>query len=199
MGNGVTVFAVGMLLFAAGAALRWASFWALGQLLHLHRRRQRRPARRNDRSLPRLAPPRLHGRPVGNDRHRSHLCQLGRPGRLRPSLSCDHHLAHPDRGGRALQDSRRCLPSVRRAPQASPATRLVARTAIPRFSATGTAASPIDVSSNRMRPSRAESPPPHPMRAFRGPPPAALFAGQGQSDLALCASDEIRCQVRSIQ
>jgi protein-S-isoprenylcysteine O-methyltransferase Ste14 len=30
MGNGVTVFAVGMLLFAAGAALRWASFWALG-------------------------------------------------------------------------------------------------------------------------------------------------------------------------
>jgi protein-S-isoprenylcysteine O-methyltransferase Ste14 len=31
MGHGVTVFAVGMLLFAAGAALRWASFWALGQ------------------------------------------------------------------------------------------------------------------------------------------------------------------------
>ena len=31
MGDGVTVFAVGMLLFAAGAALRWASFWALGQ------------------------------------------------------------------------------------------------------------------------------------------------------------------------
>jgi protein-S-isoprenylcysteine O-methyltransferase Ste14 len=31
MGRGVTVFAVGMLLFAAGAALRWASFWALGQ------------------------------------------------------------------------------------------------------------------------------------------------------------------------
>lgn len=31
MGNGVGVFAVGMLLFAAGAALRWASFWALGQ------------------------------------------------------------------------------------------------------------------------------------------------------------------------
>ena len=31
MGDGVTVFVVGMLLFAAGAALRWASFWALGQ------------------------------------------------------------------------------------------------------------------------------------------------------------------------
>ena len=31
MGDGVTVFAAGMLLFAAGAALRWASFWALGQ------------------------------------------------------------------------------------------------------------------------------------------------------------------------
>ena len=31
MGHGVTVFAVGMLLFAAGAVLRWASFWALGQ------------------------------------------------------------------------------------------------------------------------------------------------------------------------
>ena len=31
MGDGVIVFAVGMLLFAAGAALRWASFWALGQ------------------------------------------------------------------------------------------------------------------------------------------------------------------------
>jgi protein-S-isoprenylcysteine O-methyltransferase Ste14 len=31
MGSGVTVFAVGMTVFAAGAALRWASFWALGQ------------------------------------------------------------------------------------------------------------------------------------------------------------------------
>jgi protein-S-isoprenylcysteine O-methyltransferase Ste14 len=31
MGDGVTVFAVGMLLLAAGAGLRWASFWALGQ------------------------------------------------------------------------------------------------------------------------------------------------------------------------
>jgi protein-S-isoprenylcysteine O-methyltransferase Ste14 len=31
IGDGVTVFAVGMMLFAAGAVLRWASFWALGQ------------------------------------------------------------------------------------------------------------------------------------------------------------------------
>src|SRR3984885_531543 len=31
IGDGVTVFTVGMLLLAAGAALRWASFWALGQ------------------------------------------------------------------------------------------------------------------------------------------------------------------------
>jgi protein-S-isoprenylcysteine O-methyltransferase Ste14 len=31
MGDGARVFAVGILLFAAGAALRWASFWALGQ------------------------------------------------------------------------------------------------------------------------------------------------------------------------
>jgi protein-S-isoprenylcysteine O-methyltransferase Ste14 len=31
MGDGVTVFVVGILLFAAGAVLRWASFWALGQ------------------------------------------------------------------------------------------------------------------------------------------------------------------------
>jgi hypothetical protein len=31
MGDGVIVFTVGMLLLAAGAALRWASFWALGQ------------------------------------------------------------------------------------------------------------------------------------------------------------------------
>lgn len=31
MGDGVSVFAVGMVLLAAGAALRWAAFWALGQ------------------------------------------------------------------------------------------------------------------------------------------------------------------------
>ena len=31
MGNGVAVFIVGMVLLIAGAALRWASFWALGQ------------------------------------------------------------------------------------------------------------------------------------------------------------------------
>lgn len=31
IGDGVSVFAVGMLLFAAGAGLRWASFRALGQ------------------------------------------------------------------------------------------------------------------------------------------------------------------------
>ena len=31
MGDGVVVFVVGMILFAAGAVLRWASFWALGQ------------------------------------------------------------------------------------------------------------------------------------------------------------------------
>ncbi len=31
MGNGAGVFSVGMVLLVAGAALRWASFWALGQ------------------------------------------------------------------------------------------------------------------------------------------------------------------------
>lgn len=31
MGHGVGVFALGMMLLVAGAALRWASFWALGQ------------------------------------------------------------------------------------------------------------------------------------------------------------------------
>ncbi len=31
MGNGVVVFIVGMVLLTAGAALRWGSFWALGQ------------------------------------------------------------------------------------------------------------------------------------------------------------------------
>ncbi|NNN08226.1 MAG: isoprenylcysteine carboxylmethyltransferase family protein [Acidimicrobiaceae bacterium] len=31
MGDGVAVFVVGMVLFAGGAVLRWASFWALGQ------------------------------------------------------------------------------------------------------------------------------------------------------------------------
>ncbi|MGH2891799.1 MAG: methyltransferase family protein [Solirubrobacteraceae bacterium] len=31
MGNGVVVFIVGMVLLTAGAAMRWASFWALGQ------------------------------------------------------------------------------------------------------------------------------------------------------------------------
>ena len=31
IGDGVTVFIVGMLLFAVGVALRWASFWTLGQ------------------------------------------------------------------------------------------------------------------------------------------------------------------------
>jgi protein-S-isoprenylcysteine O-methyltransferase Ste14 len=31
MGDGVAVFAVGMMLFATGTVLRWASFWALGQ------------------------------------------------------------------------------------------------------------------------------------------------------------------------
>ena len=31
MGDGATVFAVGIVLFAGGAGLRWASFWALGQ------------------------------------------------------------------------------------------------------------------------------------------------------------------------
>ena len=31
IGNGIAVFVVGMSLLVAGAALRWASFWALGQ------------------------------------------------------------------------------------------------------------------------------------------------------------------------
>ena len=31
MGSGVVVFIVGMVLLTAGAALRWGSFWALGQ------------------------------------------------------------------------------------------------------------------------------------------------------------------------
>lgn len=36
MGNGPAVFVIGMVLLAAGAALRWASFWALGQYFTFH-------------------------------------------------------------------------------------------------------------------------------------------------------------------
>jgi protein-S-isoprenylcysteine O-methyltransferase Ste14 len=36
IGDGLDVFAVGIVLLAAGAALRWASFWALGQYFTFH-------------------------------------------------------------------------------------------------------------------------------------------------------------------